>query len=179
MSLFLIAGNAGSGKSTVCRALRMRGYEAYDTDDDGYAKWQHNETGYVHPKSSIKEEDRTPEFIKNHSWNVARTDVEDLAERAKDKSIFLCGAMGNEDELRGMFRKVFALYVDDATLQQRLAARQGNHWGKQPHEMQQTLEWQQYVYDKHRRLGSVLIDASQPVDTIVDAIISSADCLDT
>lgn len=171
MSLYLITGSAGSGKTTICRALKARGYEALDIDNDGYAKWQHNETKYVHPKSSIKKEDRTLEFIKSHSWNVPRLETEALAERAENKSIFLCGAMGNEDELRDLFGKVFALYVDDKVLIHRIASREGDQWGKQLHELQLTLEWHRYVYDKQRKAGSVIVDASQPVESIVDSIL--------
>jgi dephospho-CoA kinase len=171
MALFLISGTAGTGKSQVCRALQEKGYEAYDTDDDGLARWQHNETRYIHPKSSVKPEMRTADFIASHSWNVPREHVQDLANKAADHPIFVCGSLGNESELRDLFGAVFALYVDDDTLTHRLATRTTNDWGKQPHELEQTLLHHHEIYDMHRKLGDFVIDASQPPEKVVEEIL--------
>ena|SRR3979411_2019789 len=109
VELFLISGTVGTGKSQVCHVLKERGYKAYDTDDDGLARWQHNETRYIHPKSSVKPEMCTAEFVDNHSWNVPREYVEDLAHKAEDYPVFVCGSVGNEEELHSLFKAVFAL----------------------------------------------------------------------
>jgi adenylate kinase family enzyme len=172
MSLFFITGIAGSGKTTVQHELQSRGYEAYDTDDDGFAKWHNNKTGYVHPKSSVKNEDRTEEFLKIHSWKVPRREVEALARRANGKTVFLCGVAANEDEIRGLFKAVFELTIDDETLVHRLTTRDNNDWGKQPHELQRTLEEQHNVIEVHANHSSILIDATRPVETVVDNIIA-------
>lgn len=172
MPLFLITGAGGTGKSEICRALKKRGYEAYDVDEDGLAHWQHNGTGYIHPKSSIRLEQRTAEFLAEHDWNVLRKDVEDLAHNAEGKIVFLCGSMGNEDELYDLFSVVFALYVDDEILKSRLANRTDNDWGKQKHELEQTLKYHHESFDKHRKRGDIVIDSNQPVESVVDAILS-------
>ena len=158
----------------MCRVLKARGYEAYDTDDDGLAKWQHIHTGYVHPKSSVKAAQRTPEFLENHSWNVPRQEVEALLARAAAKPIFLCGSLGNEDKLHDLFAAVFALYVDDETLTHRLATRTNNDWGKQPHELAQTLEHHRQAYERHRRLGDIIVDAARPVEEVADDVAARA-----
>ena len=173
MSLFLITGTAGTGKSEVCRALKDRGYEAYDTDDDGLARWQHKETNYVHPKSSVKAIQRTPAFIANHSWNVPRDYLVDLQNNSADKSVFICGSLGNEDKVRDLFKTVFALYVDDDTLKHRLATRTNNDWGKQHHELEQTLQQHHLIYDRHSKLGDIVIDSSRPLNDVVDDIVHS------
>lgn len=174
MSLFLVSGTAGTGKSQVCRVLKEKGYEAYDTDDDGLARWQHMQTGYIHPKSSVKPEQRTPEFLNEHSWNVPRQYVEELAHKASDKPIFLCGSLGNESELHDLFTRVFALYVDDETLKHRLATRTTNDWGKQPHELQQTLRHHHEAYKNYDSSNSVIVDATKPLDRVVNDIITQA-----
>ncbi len=173
MALFLITGNSGTGKSTVWQELKNRGFEAYDVDEDGIAKWQNNRTGFIHPKSSIKKEARTPEFLKHHAWNVPRDEVEELAERAKDRTVFLCGLGTNESEMLDLFKAVFALVVDDKTLEQRLLTRTGNDWGKQPHELQQSLAWQRGARDTYQKLGYIVIDATMPVETVTDSILAS------
>ena len=174
MALFLITGTAGTGKSQVCRVLKERGYEALDTDDDGLARWQHNQTGYIHPKSSVKPHQRTAEFLAEHSWNVPRQHVEELGRKATDKAIFLCGSLANEAELRDLFAIVFALYVDDKTLKHRLATRTTNDWGKQPQELQLTLEHHHRIYAEHEQRGDVIVDATRSLDEEVDFILDRA-----
>ena len=173
MPLFLVSGSAGTGKSQVCRVLKERGYEAFDTDDDGLARWQHKQTGYIHPKSSVKPHQRTPQFLAAHSWNVPRQYVEELARKAAAKPIFLCGSLGNEAGLHDLFAKVFVLHVDDETLKHRLATRTSNNWGKQPHELQQTLEHHRTAYKKYEQLGDVIIDATRPLPQVVEDILAS------
>jgi dephospho-CoA kinase len=174
MALFLITGTAGTGKSQVCRVLKQRGYEALDTDDDALARWQHNETGYIHPKSSVKPHQRTTEFLAQHSWNVPRQYVEELGQKATHKAVFLCGSLANEEELYDMFIKVFALYVDDETLKHRLATRTTNDWGKQPQELELTLEHHHRVYTAYKQRGDVIVDATKTLDEEVDFILDQA-----
>jgi len=175
MSLFLISGTAGTGKSQVCRVLKERGYEAYDTDDDGLARWQHNKTGFIHPKSSVKPEQRTAEFLAEHSWNVPREHVEELARKAAGRAIFLCGSLANEGQLHDLFAQVFALHVDDETLKHRLATRTTNDWGKQPQELEMTLAHHGRIYAQHEQRGDAIIDATRPLKEVVDDIISKSE----
>jgi hypothetical protein len=114
MALILLTGTAGTGKTLVCDALKERGFEAYDVDVDGLARWQNVHTGYVHPKSSVKPGQRTPKFLKEHLWVVPYRLLEEISQKCKDKPVFISGSLGNEDELRGLFSRVIALYVDDA-----------------------------------------------------------------
>jgi dephospho-CoA kinase len=172
MPLYFIAGTAGTGKSRVCLELKAKGYEAYDVDVDGFAKWQNLVTGYVHPKSSISAVDRTPEFLSTHGWHVPRKDVEALHAQAAGKLIFLCGDIGNESELHEIFDGIFALYVDDETLKHRLATRTDNDWGKQPHELMRSLEKHHKSYDNYRDLGATIIDATKPIEQVVEDILS-------
>ena len=174
MPLYYITGISGSGKSTVLTEVRQRGYEGYDVDEAGpvTAKWHNDTTGFIHPKSSIKKEDRTPEFLANHSWKVPREEVAELAQQASTKIIFLGGAIANEIEIYDLFNSVFALAIDDKTLQHRLAARTNNDWGKNPHELEQTLAVNHELDERYRQFGYVVIDASQTTDTIVAEILS-------
>lgn len=171
MSLFLITGTSGTGKSAVCRVLKDRGYEAYDIDDDGLARWQNDQTGYIHPKSSVKPAQRTPEFIAAHTWVVPRERLEELARNSGDSPVFICGSLGSADRDRDLFEKMIALYVDDDTLVHRLTTRTSNDWGKQPHELEQSLRHHHAIYDTHRAMGGIVIDAAQPVENVVDDIL--------
>ena len=172
MALFFITGSAGSGKSHVTKELRARGYDAFDTDDDALARWQHKHTGYIHPKSSVKPEMRTPEFLAAHDWNVPREYIETIAENAHDKPVFILGVANNYNVLRDLFALTLALHIDDETMVQRLQTRTNNNWGKQPHELQQSLDAHQGAEERWHKLGYTIIDATQPLDRVVDHIIN-------
>ncbi len=175
MALYFITGISGSGKSTVLAELRQRGYEAYDVDEVGpaAAKWHHNTTSFVHPKSSVQAADRTPEFLANHSWKVPRSEVIALRDAAKSKAVFLGGSIANEAELLDLFSHVFALSIDGETLQQRIATRTNNDWGKQPHELALTLEVNKKLHERYQLHSYLVIDATKPFDVVVAKIISN------
>jgi adenylate kinase family enzyme len=174
MSLIFVTGISGSGKSTVWQELKARGYEAYDVDEDALAKWHNNETGYVHPKSSVKAHQRTPAFLASHSWKVPRQEVEELAKHAVDKNIFLCGVVANEKELWDLFGKVIALTVDEDTLRHRIQSRTNNDFGKSEHEFEQIIGWQADTEDSYRKFGHITIDATRPLGQVVDDVIAVA-----
>jgi len=172
MSLFFITGTAGTGKTTIKNELVSRGYKALDTDADALSKWHNLKTGYVHPKSSVKSKDRTPEFLKDHRWKVPRKDIEELAALAKNDDIFLCGVSYGEEEYIDLFDAVFALVIDDETLKYRLIHRTSGDWGKQPHELQQSLDRQQYLNSKYTEFNYQIIDATQPLNAVIEQILT-------
>lgn len=170
MSLFLITGLPGTGKSTICEELKTQGYEAYDGDYDHLAKWYNNITG--EPVQEGKDHERTPEFLQNHSRNISRQRVEDLASQAQSKIIFLCADPENEDELIDLFEKVFALVVDEDVRQERLATRTNNKWGKLPHEIAYDLAIKPIAYSRYKKDRYHILDASQTPRLITNRMIA-------
>jgi broad-specificity NMP kinase len=169
MPLFLVTGLPGTGKSTIRDELKSRGYKAYDGDYDHLAKWYNNKTGQPIKEGHYHE--RTPEFLKTHSRDIARQVVEDLATKAKHRPVFLCGDPENEDELVNLFSKVFALVVDEGVRQNRLATRTNNEWGKLPHEIAYDQAVKPVALDRYKRYVYITLDASQPPKVIVDQIL--------
>lgn len=174
MALYFITGVQGSGKSTVLAALKRRGYEAYDVDEAGpaTAKWHHNTSSFVHPKSSVKKEARTSDFLANHSWKVPRQEVADLSQQASEKPIFLGGNIANEPELQDLFSEIFALTIDDETLRHRLANRTDNDWGQNLHELELSLTANHKLSERYAESGYVIINASQTTDAVIAEILT-------
>lgn len=170
MSLFLVTGLPGTGKSTICAELKRRGYKAYDGDYDHLAKWYNNSTNK--PIDESRGLERTTEFLHNHSRNISRRIVEDLAFESKDKVIFLCADPENEDDLVDLFERVYALTLDEDARQQRLAERTNNQWGKLPHEIAYDLDIKPTAYNRYKKSMYHTIDASQPVKLIVSHILN-------
>jgi len=171
MTLVYITGTPGAGKTVVRDELQRRGYTAYDTDEDGLAHYYNTETNeLVHKHMSA--EARTEEWRKTHAWKVPRSAVEKLHAEAANKLIFLSGVVANDfDELWDVFDKVIALTIDETTLRHRITTRTTGDYGKNAHEFASLLAWQKTAMDKYRKRGAVIIDATQPLDRVVDEII--------
>jgi dephospho-CoA kinase len=173
MPLIYITGPTGSGKSTIRAYLRDKGYEAYDTDEDGISLHYSRQTGEAveYPKDP---KDRTPEWHADHAFNMSPERIAHLAKQAEDKVIFLCGVAANDIELSGYFSKIICLVIDQETMKHRVATRTTNNFGKAPDELKTILKWHQPVLDKYANAGAVMVDAHQPLDKIVNEVIEVA-----
>lgn len=171
MSLIYVTGISGSGKSQVREELLRRGFEAHGTDEDGVAAYFNNETGEIENENASDPDFRTPEWRSKHTWKAQREKVEELTTRAKDKPIFLCGVVANDNEVWDLFGKVFALVIDEDTLKHRITHRTENNFGQNPHEFAMISEWQKTAEDDYRKFGATIIDATRPLEQVVDEII--------
>ena len=174
MSLVYITGISGAGKSTVRDELKRRGFVAYGTDEDSLAAFYNNTTGES-VGNQVAAEVRTVAWRKEHTWKIPRQLIEKIAGEAKDKPIFLCGVAANDNEFWDLFSHVIALMIDEETLRQRLNERPDNSFGKLDNELQNTLAWQKTAADDYIQLGAVLVDATQPLNSVVDTILDIAD----
>lgn len=170
MPLIYITGISGTGKTAVAAALKARGYEAYDADGEGFNSWYDRKTNkkVKVPKGA---DPHTREWQEKNIWNMSREKVEELAAKAKNKTIFFCGVTANEREMWDLFSKVICLTADEKTLRHRLATRTSNDYGKAPHELAEIIEWHQPHQETHRKSNSILIDSTKPLNEIVEEIL--------
>jgi dephospho-CoA kinase len=177
MSLIYVTGISGSGKSEVLKELKARGYEAYGTDEDGISAFNNNETGVVLENPPTEAEDRTPEWRAQYTWKMTRERVEKLAAQSEGKLVFLLGVAANENEVWDLFSGVVALVIDEETLKQRIAERTNNNFGKVPHELENILEWQSQAEENYKKFGVTMVDATKPIQGVVDEVIEQAEKL--
>lgn len=97
----------------------------------------------------------------------------ELKDTAKEKLVFVCGVASNEDDYIETFDKVFALEVDTETLKHRINTRTSGDFGKNPHEMNAILEWQESTAEYYKKVGARVVDATQPVSRVIDEIVKS------
>lgn len=166
-----MTGNSGVGKSTVCELLKRRGYAAVDADWEGYNHWVDRASG----QAVVDPPFPAPAGWLNHyGWVTAREKVEALAARAAATTVFFCGSTENDDEVEDLFDLVICLVVDDETLTGRLAARTTNPFGSHPEELAAALQANRPPEPAHGRPDVVIIDSTQPITSVVDAILSAA-----
>jgi dephospho-CoA kinase len=170
MPLVYITGSAGSGKSTIQKELRQHGFEAYDEDDP--------EIGSAHEKVSgmavavPPAGKRTPEWFAAHEWRVYQDALDRLVRQSKDKLVFLCGNAATEQQLIQLFDEIIFLDIDERTMRERLASRIGNDYGTSEAEVRTIRQRNTEYRELHKKMRSHFIDASQPLDNVVSAILT-------
>ena len=167
-----VNGTPGAGKTAVCKALVARGYLAHDVDE-GFASWRWRDTGEVAVPSG--DERRTEEWFNRVDWVVDRARVEAFRAVAGDRAAFFCGSMSNESEIWDLFDRVIHLAIDDETLRTRIATRDGNDFGRAPHELAALIEWNKTIASENQDYGAVVIDATRTLDIVVDDVVAIAE----
>lgn len=155
---FLVEGLSGSGKTSVYEELTRRGYRAVNTDR-AWAYFADPDTG--RPGG--------PAHHDNWVWD-RRTAVSEL-ERPEPRVLFACGGSRNRDLFLPYFAKVFNLRIDDDTMRRRLEARTDADWPLGQEGVELMLELNR---SDRGPAGAVDIDATQPLDRVVDALLRLA-----
>ena len=170
MSAVQITGCSGAGKTTIAAVLARRGLAAIDADDDPLLARTVDAAGNV-----VEEEPEEPDFawLSQHSWawNPARLD--ELIRAAAPVTLYVCGGADNELELAGRFTQVFLLEIDEPTMLARIDARRDYHdWGRIGDTREYLRRKLPELQGRLRASGAIPIDARQPPDQVVDAILS-------
>jgi broad-specificity NMP kinase len=169
MALIFITGTSAAGKSTVREELGRRGFQAYDTDEDEIAQWTNKITGEITPL--IADAHRTPEFLAANDWRADPERVRQLAKEGEERTVFLCGFIGNEEEVWPFFEKVFLLSIDEATMRHRLMTRTAHDFGTRPHELELLIAWNEAIDEHYVSRGAIVIDATKPPLFVTDEIL--------
>ncbi|GAA1650727.1 AAA family ATPase [Kribbella alba] len=170
MALIYITGASGAGKSTVRAELRRRGYPAHGTDEDGLSRWFDNRTG-AEVSMPTDPAHRDDNWFMHHTYRLPPETVLRVAAAVGDKVGFICGTVGNDDQIWDLFTAVISLSIDAATVRRRLAERVDS-FGSTEDELQRVLAWHANVDADNRRFGAILIDASPPVTEVVDHLLT-------
>lgn len=160
MRNYLVEGVSGTGKSSLCRELLRRGYQAIDGDRD-LAYQGDPETG--RPTDGGTHE--------HHIWPVDR--VRDLIANQDEAVTYFCGGSRNFSKFVDLFDGVFVLKADLATVIRRIEERPEDDWGG-------TQEQRELVAHLHRTKedipkGGVVIDSTAPIARVVDEIVRQSE----
>ena len=157
---YLVEGLSGAGKSSVYEELIRRGYKAISTD----RAWK----SHADPDTGLSDR---PIHYDNSMWDEQRA-VSEL-ESPQPEVLFVCGSSRNRDRFLPYFTKIFNLRIDDDTMRRRLQERTNNEFGKQPEEVELMLRLNR---SDERPAGAIDVDATQPLDQVVDELLRLANC---
>ncbi len=161
MVLFQVDGLSGTGKSTLYEELSRRGYDAVDSDTV-FAYYGDPLTG-------------TPTAVERRAnWQWDGQKLREFAQATQDAGVFICGGAMNQNDFVDLFAIRFTLHIDSETMRQRLLTRTNNEYGKNPNDLAEQLELNQYVPEEAKRIGSIVIDATRPITEVADEIVRSA-----
>jgi broad-specificity NMP kinase len=165
---YLIEGVSGTGKTSVCHELRRRGYHAINGDRE-LAYRGDPETGA--PVDELADKRAVDSMMwrhKHHIWDVDKVKTV-VADRSNAISFF-CGGSRNFARFIDLFDGVFVLEVDLETLDRRLAGRGDDEFGGRPSERDLVVRLHATKEDTPK--GGIVIDATAPLERVVDEILA-------
>lgn len=150
--------------------LARRGLAAIDADGDPLLARMVDPAGVV-----VAEEPAAPDldWLARHSWAWDLGRLDELIRAAGPATLYICGGADNQQEVAGRFAEVFLLEIDELTMLARLDARRDHHdWGHIGDTREFLRRKLPIMQDRLRASGAIPIDARQPLDQVVDAILS-------
>jgi gluconate kinase len=170
MGAVQIAGCSAAGKSTVAAELARRGLVAIDADSDPRLARFADQDGAV-----VTEEPAAPdlEWLARHGWDWDPARLDELIGAAAPDTLYVCGGADNQHAVADRFTQVFLLEIDEATMLARLDARRDHHdWGRIGDTREYLRRKLPVLQDSLRASGAIPVDARQPLDQVVDAILA-------
>ncbi len=116
-----------------------------------------------------------PDFawLARHSWQWNPARLDELIAAAAPATLYVCGGAANELELADRFTHVVLLEIDEPSMLARLdAPSRENDWGRTGDTREYLRRFLPRYQARLRAFGAIAIDATQPLDQVVDAILS-------
>jgi dephospho-CoA kinase len=158
VTVILVTGMSGTGKSTVLHCLERRGHRVVDTDvGDWIEDRPLPDTGGVEPHWR---EDRIDELIAEHELS--------------GDPLFIAGTVINQGKFYSRFAEVVLLSAPLEVMLERIASRAHNPFGKTAQERDRIMADTSEVEPLLRASASLEIDTRRPLADVVDQLAALA-----
>ena len=173
MTIHLIGGREGTGKSTLSRQLSSMGYPAIDADTHrGLTVWVNASTGAkVHERevSYPVSED----WVRSHLWVWDPEKMQELVHLYDGREAFLCGSRtANEADFFPLFGLRFYLWAQDGVILRRLQERDPSLWHYGSRELIERLTTNEQSLIEAIADGSIVLSAEWSVEQLSDVILA-------
>ncbi|HEY0220811.1 MAG TPA: AAA family ATPase [Candidatus Paceibacterota bacterium] len=168
---FLLTGVAGTGKSTIVKALNEKEIFSIDLHDvPGLFFWQ--------DKNTKQKVEYSP--VQSREWFDTVDRLCDI-DRLKDmldqyENIVMAGTISSDDdqkEFLSLFDKVVLLQCNPKTLVHRMETRTNKSgYGKTKAEQEDSIEWQKEFEPAILSLGAIGVNTEGSLNDVVDKIIA-------
>ncbi|MFI2230540.1 AAA family ATPase [Nocardia testacea] len=158
MTVILVTGMSGTGKSAALLALEERGYRVVDTD---YGGWTENVSGFDGRASEPQ-------------WHEARIDLLIADHERSGEPLFIGGTVSNQVEFYPRFDEIVLLTAPVHVILDRVAHRQTNPFGKAPAERDRIAADTAEIEPLLRSVATVEINTCRPLSEVVEHLASLA-----
>ena len=170
MPLILISGISTSGKSTIRKELSKLGYEAYDTEHNGISAWFNKKTS--ERAAEFGEISHKPiGWLDEHEWRISVEWVRNIALKAKDAPIFLCGGASNIADVISFCSVVIWLQTDEVTIRKRVNNPRDHDYGTRPHELSKIIRENKLQEADYRSFDAKMVDATQDLADVMRGVL--------
>lgn len=173
MTIHLIGGREGTGKSTLSRMLASLGYPAIDADTHrGLTVWVNVATGAkVHEKDISYPVSEA--WVRSHRWVWDPQKMRELGELYRGRDAFLCGSRtANEADFYPLFGLRFYLWAQDGVVLRRLQERDPSLWHYGSRELTERLVDNDHSRTEAIMNGSIVLSAEWTVEQLVDVMLA-------
>jgi dephospho-CoA kinase len=146
----LVTGMSGTGKSTALDELGRRGFRVVDTDSPAWSEW------IPAADEWLWREDRMAELLASTEADV----------------LYVSGCMSNQGNFYDRFDAVVLLSAPLDVILERVANRTTNDYGKGIGELDLIRFHLETVEPLLRATSTHEIDASKPLDDVVEALVA-------
>ena len=144
----LVTGVSGTGKSSLVRELRGRGYQAFDADDDGFTTPQPDGT-----------------------WRWQSNLVRSFFDQHLDTLLFFAGCSDEQAQFDFDFKVL--LTAPSEVILERLRTRTTNSFGKPPAERDRVLADMAWVLPRLVASADVIVETTRPLTEVADTVVKS------
>jgi AAA domain-containing protein len=152
---------SGTGKSSALAELGRRGYRVVDTDEPGWREYRE----YVGSSDEVH----------RGEWLWVEERITRLLDSDDGRSLFVQGCVRNQVKFYDRFDAVVLLSAPADVILDRIADRTTNNYGKSPVERAMILADLADVEPLLRESCTHELDASRPLDEIVDELVAIAE----